>query len=232
MWHCPDCGRQFASRNQWHSCVELALDEHLGRHSDRAVGLYRAVQVATEKCGEFRIHPQKTRIAFIARMTFAGATLASRWIDVSFIAPGPIDDSRIRRLELYGPTSFAHMVRIYGRNDIDGDLRDWLCEAWLRGTQETVDSTAQLMTVEGHARAVLTVPLASRVLRIDGELLLALPRYATQAIGIGAPVNARIPGESPHPAIVSEPGLRFDADVIRSHGLGEGDDVDVFLRPA
>lgn len=34
-------------------------------------------------CGEFRVHPQKTRIAFITTMTFAGVKLARRWVDVS-----------------------------------------------------------------------------------------------------------------------------------------------------
>jgi hypothetical protein len=40
------------------------------------MSIYEAVVEALERCGEFRIHAQKTRIAFISRMSFAGVSVA------------------------------------------------------------------------------------------------------------------------------------------------------------
>lgn len=231
LWTCPRCGREFANTHQWHSCLEMELEEHLDGHTAEAVALYRAFQSAVETCGEFRIHPQKTRIAFIATMTFAGARLAKRWIDVSFITPRPIDDARIRAIELFGPTSFGHTVRITSASDLDDTVREWLCESWRRGTQETLDSSAQVAVVTGHARAVLSIPLAGRAMRTESGLSLRLPAYAIEALGEGAPVSGRIPGEQPTPARVATPGLVFEGDVLERLGLGDGDPVDVFVKP-
>ena len=91
MWTCSRCGRSFANLNQSHSCLELSTAEHLAGKSNRALSIYQAVVETLERCGEFRIHAQKTRIAFISRMTFAGVSLAERWVDLSLITPTVID---------------------------------------------------------------------------------------------------------------------------------------------
>jgi hypothetical protein len=102
------------------------LEAKLAAASDHVVDLCRELHAAMSACGQFRIHPQKTRIAFISTMTFAGARLARRWMDVSLITPEPIDDPRIRSWS-YGPTSFAQGLRIAEVKDLDADVREWLC---------------------------------------------------------------------------------------------------------
>jgi hypothetical protein len=94
------------------------------------------------EAGDFRIHSQKTRIAFISRMSFASVKLARRWVDLAFIMPNPIDDPRIRRIELYGPTSFSHHVRLGEVEQVDRAVRGWLAEALRRGDQETLNPRA------------------------------------------------------------------------------------------
>jgi hypothetical protein len=229
MWACPDCGREFANVNQWHSCLDLDVEEHLAGHAPHAIELYRLFQAAVEDCGEFRVHAQKTRIAFIARMTFAGARLAREWIDVSFITPTAINDGRVRSVELYGPTSFGHTVRLAEAAELDTDLRRWLCEAWRRGTRETLDPQALVAKVTGYPRSVLTVPLATRTVRVDDGLAVRLPGYAVQALGEGEAVKARIPGNPPEAARISDGLLHFDRDLLQRLGLGDGDHTDVFI---
>ncbi|MGZ5384772.1 MAG: hypothetical protein ACXWH0_12390, partial [Acidimicrobiia bacterium] len=90
LWTCPACGRRFANVNQWHSCGNPQLDDLLDRHTDHVVGIYQAVGLALAEAGNFRIHSQKTRIAFISRMSFASVKLARRWVDLAFIMPNPI----------------------------------------------------------------------------------------------------------------------------------------------
>jgi hypothetical protein len=107
MWTCPRCSRRFANVNQWHSCGNPELVELLAPHTPSVVAIYRAVESAIATCGEFRVHPLKTRIAFISRMSFAGVKLARRWADLTFILPKPVDDDRIRRIDRLR----AHLVR-------------------------------------------------------------------------------------------------------------------------
>jgi hypothetical protein len=35
-WTCPHCRRRFAITNQWHSCLQMDLDEHLASKTDHA----------------------------------------------------------------------------------------------------------------------------------------------------------------------------------------------------
>ena len=233
LWTCQDCGRRFANRNQWHSCIEMALEEHLADKSPHAVGLFQAFEAAVRDCGEYRIHPQKSRVAFIASMTFAGAKLAQRWIDVSFIVPSPISDKRIRTIEMYGPTSFGHSIRISQPEGINADVRAWLCEAHRRGRQETLDRMAEVAPVTGLALQRLMVPLRATVIEDGEELALRLPRYAVTAFAHHPAVVARVDKVELSGTVASQNGgtLSFaQPGALRALGVGVGEKTDAFLR--
>jgi len=232
LWTCRSCHRRFANVNQWHSCVEMALEEHLASKSELAVALYQAVESALTACGDFRIHPQKTRVAFIARMTFAGVQLAKRWVDLSFILPAPLEDIRVREIQLYGPTSFGHRVRLTDPGEVDTDVRAWLCDARTRGDQETLDPTAHVEEVVGRALERLLAPLRTRVVANQDGLALAVPKHVAQAFGAHPYVLARIRGDY-YPGdiriVEGQPRLVL-ADALERVGLGLGDEADAYLK--
>lgn len=234
LWACPQCGRRFANRNQSHSCGDQRLDETLDRHSEIIVGLYHSIEAAIGAGGQFRVHPQKTRIAFISRMSFASVVLARRWVDLSFILPNPVGDPRIRRIDLYGPTSFGHATRLRSVDDVDSTVRAWLIEAHRRGDQETLDPHAEVAPVVGHALEILTVPLAAQVVHRGDDLVLAVPRYAAQALEASPELDVRIGGEQHDAHFVAHSDVHlvaFEDDVLIELGLAEGDGVDITLRP-
>ena len=43
MWHCENCGRDFANRNQAHSCGKYSLDEHFAGKSPAVRELFDEV---------------------------------------------------------------------------------------------------------------------------------------------------------------------------------------------
>jgi len=233
LWTCPECGRQFANKNQWHSCIELALEEHLATKTDHAVELYRAFESAVRDCGEFRIHPQKTRIAFITTMTFASATLAQRWINAALILPTPISDARITTIEMYGPTSFRHTMQVSEPRDLDTQVRSWLCESHRRGRQETLHPRGDLDPVTGLALQKLMIPLRANVITVGGDLALQVPDYAAAAFEAHPEVVARI-GKTNLAGTVVWQGigqvLPAKPGALRTLGLGAGEKTDVYLR--
>ncbi len=230
-WLCPACERRFANANQWHSCGNVDLDATLARHTAHAVAIYRAVEAVTAS-GGVRVHPQRTRIAFISTMTFAGVQLATRWADLSFIVAGPIDDERVRRIELYGPTSFGHTVRLMSPDDVDADVRNWLTEARRRGDQETLDPHAVVEPILGRPLEVLRVPLRSTVVSTGPRPVLGLPRYAAQAFGAHPSVRVTIRA-AVHAGTVRARGdgceLVLDDVTLGQLGLGAGDPADLTL---
>ncbi|MDH3249478.1 MAG: DUF5655 domain-containing protein [Acidimicrobiia bacterium] len=234
MWTCSECGRTFLNSHQWHSCIDLALEEKLETATGRAVAMYRVVEAAVRRCGEFRIHPQKSRIAFISVMTFAGVRLANDWVDVSFIAPTPIDDEKIRSVTCYGPTSFAHTVRIADAADVDDRVCEWLCIAKRRGDQDTLDPQAMVEPVTGRVLDRLSVPVRAEVVTRAGRLVLKPPRYALDVFELQPALQASVRGDViDATAEFSDGDGWIDCDPALEHvGLGEGDLVDVTLRAA
>lgn len=231
LWTCPECGRSFANRNQWHSCTDLSLDEFLADGSTHAVAIYHAVQAALAGCGEFRIHAQKTRVAFINRMTFAGMRLRSDAVDVSLILPEPYSIDRVTAITLYGQTTFEHLIRVRSPEEVDRNLSEWLCNAWTRGTRQPLKPPEGTPLVTGLARRVLTIPLATHVVAVEDALALRLPDYAWMALGDGAAISAKIPRHEPRDAIVEPGRLRFLTNLLQGIGLGDGDSTDVVIRP-
>ncbi|MDH3683745.1 MAG: DUF5655 domain-containing protein, partial [Acidimicrobiia bacterium] len=168
LWSCSVCERRFVNANQWHSCGNLELSDILAGASDRARAIYDAIEAELEAVDGLRVHPQKTRIAFITRMTFASVKLARRWVDLGLIVDEPIDDTRVRRIDLYGPTSFGHEVRLEAVDAVDADVRSWLARSVRRGDQETLDRDRHVAPVVGHALERLHVPLRTVVSEHDG----------------------------------------------------------------
>lgn len=231
MWTCTECGRRFANANQWHSCGNEELEEILAGHSPATVATYRAVEAAIGASGPFRVHPQKTRIAFISRMSFASVRLARRWVDLSFIAPHAISHHRVRRIDLYGPTSFGHAVRLTGEADVDELIRGWLAIALERGDQLTLDPAAAVEPLTGRALAITRAPVRATVRTHAEDLALQIPRHVAQAFAAHPALDLRI-GRSDLPGeLLGQRALIcFRAGALEATGLGEGDPIDVTVQ--
>lgn len=236
MWSCRQCGRTFANANQWHACTDLSVEDRLAEESAEAVALYRTIVAELESHGPFRIHPQRSRIAFIATMTFASVRFARSWVDLSLITAKPIASDRVRAVDLYGPTTFDSTVRLSAVAQVDDDLRTWLGHAYARGIRKTLDSHASVGTVRDPIRDVLRVPLVARVgVEPDGTRYLIVPAYAAEALGHRSDVTVDLAGGGRVLAMTERDGtwhtiVGIDS-ALATRGLGDGDDVEVVLRP-
>ena len=81
LWECPDCGRHFANRNQSHFCGHYELGSHFEGKPAEIHLLFDAVVKAIERCGPVIVIPEKTRIAFQTRMSFAQVMPRTKWLD-------------------------------------------------------------------------------------------------------------------------------------------------------
>jgi hypothetical protein len=136
MWVCPDCGRGFAARGQTHTCAPLgSLDDHLaGKPPEIRAIVERLIEV-TERNGPFEVLPEKTRIAFHARMSFAALQPRSRWVDGHVVLARRREDPRFRRIETFSPRNHLHAFRIESAAEVDDEVASWLAEAYAVGMQ-------------------------------------------------------------------------------------------------
>jgi hypothetical protein len=79
--------------------------------------------------------PEKTRIAFQVRMSFAQVTSRSGSLDGHLVLARRIEHPRFRRVESLSPRNHVHHFRLTTPADIDAEFRRWLTEAYAVGEQ-------------------------------------------------------------------------------------------------
>jgi hypothetical protein len=140
LWRCRECRREFANRNQSHACGRYKLADHFRNKPPEIRALYNRVVAALRAIGPVRILPEKTRIAFQVRMSFAQVTPRQKWLDGHVVLARRLEHPRFRRIETISPRNHVHVFRLSQRSEIDADFRAWLAEAYLVGEQRHLES--------------------------------------------------------------------------------------------
>jgi hypothetical protein len=136
LWTCSRCRRQFANRNQSHACGRHDLAHHFRGKDPNVRALFNAVRTAIRACGPVKVLPEKTRIAFQVRMSFAQVTPRKSWLDGHVVLARRLEHPRFRRIETFSPRNHTHHFRIVSKSEIDAEFRSWLREAYSVGAQE------------------------------------------------------------------------------------------------
>lgn len=135
LWKCSKCGRLFANRNQSHSCSRYTLREHLPGKSPCAIALFREFAKLVKRCGPVRIVPEKTRVAFQVRMSFAAVSLRRDRIVGHVVLARRLEDPRFTKIEYISRRNHVHSFCVCSPEELDGTVVGWLREAYRVGQQ-------------------------------------------------------------------------------------------------
>lgn len=136
LWQCQKCGRHFANRNQSHACGRHDLAHHFSGKSSAIRAVFDAVVAALRDIGPVRIIPEKTRIAFQVRMSFAQVTPKLKWLDGHIVLARRITHRRFRAVQTISPRNHVHVFRLTSPREVDAQFRAWLAEAYSVGEQK------------------------------------------------------------------------------------------------
>ena len=135
LWPCPACGRGFAHANQSHACGRPQLEDHFAGKPALVREIYAAFLAMIEESGPVTVLPEKTRIAFQVRMSFAQLTVRRHWVLGHLVLARRIEDPRFTKVETISPRSHVHHFRLDAPNEV-AKLRDFAREAHAVGRQE------------------------------------------------------------------------------------------------
>ncbi|HEX7515876.1 MAG TPA: DUF5655 domain-containing protein [Chthoniobacterales bacterium] len=135
MWRCPECGRQFANRNQSHACGRCALASHFEGKPPTVRAIFDKVLRVARKNGPSAVLPEKTRIAFQMRMSFAAFVIRRNWVDGHVVLARRFENPRVRRIETFSPRNHLHAFRFESVADVNTEVSAWLAEAYQVGQQ-------------------------------------------------------------------------------------------------
>jgi hypothetical protein len=136
LWRCSKCGRDFANKHQSHSCGLYDLGHHFQSKPREVRALFDALVREVRRCGPIKVLPEKTRIAFQVRMSFAQVTPKRGWLDGHVVLSRRVDHSFFRRIDSISPRNHVHHFRLVGLRDLTDDFRAFLAEAYAVGQQK------------------------------------------------------------------------------------------------
>lgn len=143
LWQCPRCWRYFANRNQSHFCGRHDLAAHFRGKPPQIRAIFKAVLRAIRRCGPVKVLPEKTRIAFQVRMSFAQVTPRSRWVDGHVVLARKLEHPRFRRIDTISRRNHVHHFRLTAVTEVDSEVEGWLAEAYAVGQQLHLKTDAQ-----------------------------------------------------------------------------------------
>jgi hypothetical protein len=136
LWTCSNCGRSFANRNQFHFCSDVKLDAHFAGREPQVIAIFERLLAAAQECGPVIVLPEKTRIAFQVRMSFAAFTLRRQWVDGHVVLARRLESPRFRRIDVISPRNQVHVFRLSDPSEVDAEVEAWLAEAYSVGVQK------------------------------------------------------------------------------------------------
>jgi hypothetical protein len=139
LWKCPRCGRSFANRNQEHACGRHDLAHHFAGKDPDIRRIFDAVVELMRRIGPVKVLPEKTRIAFQVRMSFAQLSPRRAWVDGHVVLARRLEDPRFRRIDTLSRRNHVHHFRLTSLGDVDAQLAAWLEEAYRVGEQRHLD---------------------------------------------------------------------------------------------
>jgi len=140
LWRCSHCRRFFANRNQSHACGRHTLASHFaGKPKNVRVIFDKLLEVA-KKSGPVTVLPEKTRIAFQVRMSFAAFVIRQNWVDGHVVLARRLENPRFRRIKTFSPRNHLHAFRFEKVEEIDDEVAAWLVEAYRVGEQRHLGS--------------------------------------------------------------------------------------------
>lgn len=130
LWTCPKCGHQFVTRNMWHSCTTIAVDEAFSRSTPIVRELFDRYVELIDRCGPMTVIAQKTRIVIMGRVRFVGAVVRRDRFVASFALTRRLDDPRLR-VQVYNDRWIVHRFEVRSPDDLDiPELGEWLCDSY------------------------------------------------------------------------------------------------------
>jgi len=135
LWTCPRCKRQFANKNQTHSCGRFALDELFVGTDESVRRLFELFAEAVRANGEVTVIPEKTRVAFQVRMSFAAIVPRRSWLDGHLVLAQTVSEPWVRKVDVISARNQVHHFRLREPSDLTPALKARLRDAYAVGEQ-------------------------------------------------------------------------------------------------
>lgn len=139
LWTCSTCRRQFANLNQTHSCSDVSLDSHFAGRPPESRRLFRSFLAALRVHGPVRVLPEKTRIAFQVRMSFAAIMVRDGYLRGHLVLAERHENACFTKVETFSRRNHLHAFELRDAAQLRGDFAVMIERAYRVGCQEHLE---------------------------------------------------------------------------------------------
>ena len=125
-WTCPECGKSFRNKNQWHSCYKLQLDDHLHHKSPEIKKVVNRLILEIKTFGNIEINPVKSAIQVKAGATFLSIKPKNEYVDLEFQLGEEVDEFPIHKTIRISGNRVLHFLSLQSIEEINEQLIQWL----------------------------------------------------------------------------------------------------------
>jgi Domain of unknown function (DUF5655) len=136
LWQCTHCGRRFANTNQTHFCSDVTLESHFVGKPPETRSLYEAFLAAVQSHGPVVVLPEKTRIAFQVRMSFAALMARRGHLRGHLVLAERHERPFFSKIEAISPRNHVHFFQLCDAATLQGELGACIGKAYRVGCQE------------------------------------------------------------------------------------------------
>jgi hypothetical protein len=113
-----------------HSCVRVPLAAHFRGRDPAVKRLFDALRRLVRACGRVTVYAQKSRIVFMHRVRFAGATVHAATLDAGLWLKRRARHPRLRRVEVLLGKEYVHLFRFTAVDQMDRAFAALVREAY------------------------------------------------------------------------------------------------------
>jgi Domain of unknown function (DUF5655) len=147
LWRCDKCGRVFANKNQTHFCSDVTLESHFVKYPPETRRLFEAFLAVVKSFGAVRVLPEKTRIAFQVRMSFAALMTRRGYLRGHLVLAERRESPCFYKIETISPRNHVHAFELRDTVQLRGDLKRYIGEAYHVGCQEHLRRRSPSLTL-------------------------------------------------------------------------------------
>ncbi len=129
-WICETCGREFKNTNQWHSCEQSTIEQHINSKPVFIVEMFHKLLDVVSEFGDIELLPLKTVIQVQRSSTFLSIYLKKNKIHLEFQAMKEKKLPCITKLIRISKNRVFHLADLKEINEINTDLTKALKEAY------------------------------------------------------------------------------------------------------
>lgn len=139
LWECGKCRRRFANKNQTHFCSDVSLESHFKGKPSETRRLYEAFLAAVRSHGPVIVLPEKTRVAFQVRMSFAAIMTRRGYLRGHLVLAERHERPCFSKVETFSPRNHLHAFELREASQLRGELEEFIGRAYCVGNQEHLD---------------------------------------------------------------------------------------------